>query len=183
MSFKLQRDRYIPLAVLSAMAILILVIVLYYRSMAVSAESEALVQHSHLVSSNLENMLYAMTNIDASSRAFIATGEETYLASWRSGTVDLKRHLEAVRVLTEDNPTQQAKLPALDRLVAEQTECDARFAVLPRVQGQDGAASAARIGARPQITNEFRRIVQAMQDEETALLDVRNADAKRRVVE
>jgi CHASE3 domain sensor protein len=53
--------------------------------MAVSAESEAWVQHSHLVSSNLENMLYAMTNIDASGRAFIATGEETYLDSWRLG--------------------------------------------------------------------------------------------------
>jgi PAS domain S-box-containing protein len=165
------------------MAILILVIVLYYRSMAVSAESEAWVQHSHLVSNNLENMLYAMTSIDASGRAFIATGEETYLASWRSGTVDLKRHLEAVRVLTEDNPAQQARLPALDRLVAEQSEFDARFAALPRVQGQDGAATAARTGDWPQITNEFRQIVRAMQDEETALLDVRTADAKRRLLQ
>ena len=90
------------------MAILILVIALYYRSMAVSAQSEAWVQHSHLVLKNLEDVLYAMTNIDASGRAFIATGEETYLDSWRSGMADLKQHLQAVRVLTWDNPAQQA---------------------------------------------------------------------------
>ena len=61
-----QSDRYLQIAFASAIAILILVIALYYRSMAVSRDSEAWVQHSHLVSGNLENMLYAMTNIDAS---------------------------------------------------------------------------------------------------------------------
>jgi PAS domain S-box-containing protein len=156
-------ERFIPLAVFSAMASLILVIALYYRSMAVSAESESWVQHSHLVSRNLENMLYAMTNIDASSRAFIVTGEETYLTSWRSSMADLKQHLEAVRVLTRDNPTQQARLPALDLLVTARGQ-------LRTAEGQ-------------RITDDFRQIVRAMQDEETGLLDVRTSTAKRRLLQ
>jgi PAS domain S-box-containing protein len=180
---KFKPHEYIPLAVTSAMAILILVVVLYYRSMAVSAESEAWVQHSHLVSSHLENMLYAMTNIDASGRAFMATGEETYLNSWRSGITDLKQHLQAVRVLTWDDPAQQARLPALDALVAERTQFDERINALPRTQGRQAAAQAVRSGEGPQLTNEFRQIVQVMQDEETQLLDGRTADAKRRLLE
>jgi PAS domain S-box-containing protein len=181
--FKFKPDQYIPVAVLSAMAILILVITLYYRSMAVSSESEAWVQHSHLVSSNLESMLYAMTNIDASGRAFIVTGEQSYLESCRASTADLKKHLEAVRVLTRDNPTQQARLPALDLLVAEQTRFDQRINALPRPEEQDASAKAARTGERPQITNDFRQIVQAMQAEETGLLDTRTADARRRLLQ
>jgi len=180
-SVKFRADRYITLAVVSAMAILILVIALYYRSMAVSAQSEAWVQHSHLVLKNLEDVLYAMTNIDASGRAFIATGEETYLDSWRSGMADLKQHLQAVRVLTGDNPAQQARLPALEALVAERTQFDQRIDALPRAEGEDASAKAVRTGQGSQITNEFRQIVQAMQDEETGLLDRRTADAKRRL--
>jgi len=180
-SVKFRADRYITLAVVSAMAILILVIALYYRSMAVSAQSEAWVQHSHLVLKNLEDVLYAMTNIDASGRAFIATGEETYLDSWRSGMADLKQHLQAVRVLTWDNPAQQARLPALEALVAERTQFDQRIDALPRAEGEDASAKAVRTGQGSQITNEFRQIVQAMQDEETGLLDRRTADAKRRL--
>ena len=181
--FKLKPDQYVPLAVISAMGILILVISLYYRSMAVSAESEAWVQHSHLVSSNLENMLYAMANIDASGRAFIATGDETYLESWRLGLADLKRHLEAVRALTVDNPEQQAKLPVLDMLVAERTQVDERIGASPRTQGKDGAAKVVGGGEQTQITKEFRQVVQGMQDDESGLLDRRTADAKRRLLQ
>ena len=181
--FKFKPERYVPLAVVSAMAILILVIVLYYRSMAVSAESEAWVQHSHLVSSNLENMLYAMSNVDASGRAFLATGEETYLDSRRLAMADLKEHLDAVRVLTRDSSAQQARLPALDVLVAERTQFDQQIDALPRAQGQDAAAIAARTGEGRQITIEFRRMVQAMQDEEGGVLDRRTADAKRRLLQ
>ena len=86
MKSRFNSDRYLQLAFASAMAILILVIVLYYRSMAVSRDSEAWVQHSHRVSSELDGMLYAMTNIDASGRAYLTTGAEPYLDSWRTGS-------------------------------------------------------------------------------------------------
>jgi PAS domain S-box-containing protein len=181
--FKFKPDRYIVLAVVSAMAILILVIALYYRSMALSADSEAWVQHTHRVSINLEDMLYAMTNIDASSRAFIATGEETYLDSRRLGVADLKQHLEAVRILTRDNPAQQARLPVLDVLIAERTQFDERIDALPRAQGLETAAQALRTGEGRQMTKDFRQIVQAMLDEEAGLLEIRTVDARRRLLQ
>jgi PAS domain S-box-containing protein len=176
-------DLYISLAFISAMAILVLVIAVSYRSIAVSSESEAWVLHSHRVSSNLDSMRYAMTNIDASGRAFIATGERPYLDSWRSSIADLKQHLGAVRALTRDNPAQQAMLPALDVLVAERTQFDERIDALPRAQALEAAIKAVRSTESPQITNEFRQIVKTMQDEETGLLERRTADAKRRLLQ
>jgi len=83
--------------------------------------------------------------------------------------------------LTGDNPAQQARLPALEALVAERTQFDQRIDALPRAEGEDASAKAVRTGQGSQITNEFRQIVQAMQDEETGLLDRRTADAKRRL--
>jgi PAS domain S-box-containing protein len=178
---KLISDRYLQLAFASAVAILILVIALYYRSMAVARESEAWVQHSHLVSVELHDMLYAMTNIDASGRAYLTTGAEPYLESWRTGLANLKQHTALVRTLTGDNPAQQARLPALDVLIAERTAFYERINALPRDEGRGAAAEAVRVGEGPRITNEFHDIVQSMQEEETGLLATRTADAKRRL--
>jgi PAS domain S-box-containing protein len=174
-------DRYLQLAFASAMAILILVIVLYYRSMAVSRDSEAWVQHSHRVSSELDGMLYAMTNIDASGRAYLTTGAEPYLDSWRTGIANLKQHMAMIRSLTSDNPAQQARLPALEVLIAERTAFYERINSLPRNEGRGAAAEVVRTGDGPRITNEFHDIVQTMQDEESGLLATRTADAKRRL--
>jgi PAS domain S-box-containing protein len=174
-------DRYLALAFASAMAILILVIALYYRSMAVSRDSEAWVQHSHRVSSELDGMLYAMTNIDASGRAYLTTGAEPYLDSWRTGIANLKQHMAMIRSLTSDNPAQQARLPALDVLIAERTAFYERINSLPRTEGRGAAAEVVRTGEGPRITNEFHDIVQTMQDEEAGLLATRTADAKRRL--
>ena len=180
---KIKSNRYIPLAIASALAILILVIALYYRSMAVSAEAEAWAQHSYLVSRNLDSLLYAMTNLDTSSRAFSALHEEGDLDSWRASVADLKQHLETVRVLTQDNPAQQARLASLDILLAERTQFDRRVDALPRAHGQDAAINVARPGEGAEIANAFRQIVQAMQDEEAGLLNRRTAAAKRQLLQ
>jgi PAS domain S-box-containing protein len=175
------KDRYLQIAFASAIAILVLVITLYYRSTAVSRDSEAWVQHTHQVSGELEDMLYAMTNIDASGRAYLTTGAQPYLESWRTGIANLKRHTAMIRSLTSDNPAQQARLPALDVLIAQRTEFYERINALPRTEGPGAAAEALRIGAGPRTTNEFHDIVQTMQDEEAGLLAKRTADAKRRL--
>src|ERR1700722_6070288 len=178
---KFKSDRYLQVTFASAVAILILVIALYYRSMAVSRDSEAWVQHSHLVSNNLGNMLYAMTNIDASGHAYLTTGAEPYLDSWRGGIANLQQRIAMIRSLTQDNPVQQARLPALDALIAERVQFYERINALPQAEGRGAAAEAIRIGEGPRITNEFHDTVQTMQDEEDGLLAKRTADAKRQL--
>ena len=181
MKSKFKSDRYLQVTFASAVAILILVIALYYRSMAVSRDSEAWVQHSHLVSNNLGNMLYAMTNIDASGHAYLTTGAEPYLDSWRGGIANLQQRIAMIRSLTQDNPVQQARLPALDALIAERVQFYERINALPQAEGRGAAAEAIRIGEGPRITNEFHDTVQTMQDEEDGLLAKRTADAKRQL--
>jgi PAS domain S-box-containing protein len=177
---KFKSDRYLQVAFASAVAILILVIALYYRSMAVSRESEAWVQHSHLVSNNLGNMLDAMTNIDASGHAYLTTGAQPYLDSWRGGIAGLKQRIAVIRGLTQDNPAQQARLATLDALVGERVRFYERINALPRTEG-GGDGEAIRTGAAPRTTSEFHDIVQTMQDDEDGLLATRTADAKRRL--
>src|SRR5580698_2371383 len=141
---RFKSDRYLQVAFMAAAAILVLVIALYYRSLAVSRDSETWVQHSHQVSGELQDMLYAMTNIDASARAYLTTGAEPFLDSWRTGLTNLKQHMAAVRTLTIDNPAQQARLPQLDVLIAQRTQFYERMNTLSRADGRSAAAEAVR---------------------------------------
>ena len=72
-------DRKVQLAFGSAIAILLIVAALSYRGMVISSESDRLVRHSHEVLENLQELLFAMQSIEASSRGFVLTGEEAYL--------------------------------------------------------------------------------------------------------
>ena len=80
-------NRKVQLAFGSAIAILLVVAAFSYRGMILSSESDRLVRHSHEVLENLQELLFAMQSIEASSRGFVLTGEESYLDSYRADIV------------------------------------------------------------------------------------------------
>lgn len=83
--------------------------------------------------------------------------------------------------MTADNAEQQGRLPALEKLVAQQIG-DAELIIgLRRTQGLEAAADAMRNGPGQQIGNDFQAGVRQLQDEELRLLGLRNDDAKQRL--
>ena len=168
-------DWYVRITFASAMAFLILIGVLSYHSTIVSNDSDEWVRHTRRVSANLDDMLYSITTIEASGAAYILTGDDSYLDLWRSSTANLEAKTATLHELTKDNPIQQARLPALDALVAQRVQFGARVIALRRERGLAAAAEQIRAGGSRGVTIEFRRLVQQMLDEESALLVQRTA--------
>ncbi len=125
-------DGYVQLGFGCAFVILTLVGALSYRTIAESSESDGWVKHTYLVSKTLDGMLAAMTRIESNDRAFILTGDESYLDSRRSGISDLRQRRPAVRNLTEDNPEQQARLLAVDALIVQRMQWGGKNEALRR---------------------------------------------------
>ncbi len=173
-------NRYAQLGFGCAFVILTLVGALSYRTIAESSESDGWVKHTYLVSKTLDGMLAAMTRIESNDRAFILTGDESYLDSRRSGISDLRQRTARVRDLTEDNPLQQARLPLVDALIAQRMQLGDRIQALRRSDGQNAAVKALGTGEDPRLTDEFLSVVRDMQDEEARLLVERTADAQSR---
>jgi PAS domain S-box-containing protein len=175
--------RKIQLAFASAVAILLVLGAVSYRSIVMSTESDRWVRHTHEVLETLQNLISDMSSIESSNRGFALTGEESYLESYRASVLRAAQDEAAVRNLTIDNPKQQLQLPALEELVARKIRFGDVVISLLRAKGLEAAGDAIRSGSGDRIMDELRGVVRNMQDAELGLLAVRNAESKRRLVQ
>jgi CHASE3 domain sensor protein len=79
--------RITHLGIGSAVAILLIVGASFYRSITVSREGDRRVAHTHEALENLEGLLSAMQDVDASCLTFVLMGDEQDLASYHSGVL------------------------------------------------------------------------------------------------
>ena len=183
MTIRSLSNRRLVFAFGAAVAVLLVVGAFSYRGIVVSRESDRWVRHSHEVLENLDELLFAVASIESSSRGFVLTGEDSYLASDHANISSAEQHLAAVRNLTVDNPDQQRWLPALERLVAQKIQFAEEAINLRRAKGLEAGSDAIRSGQGQRVMDEFQAVVRQLEDEELRLLAQRDADVKRRLVQ
>ncbi len=176
-------NRTVQIAFGSAILALLLVGVISYRVMVMSAESDLWVRHTHDVLEQLQDLLSSMQGAESSYRGFILTGEESYIASYRAAIVSAEQREAAVRKLTEDNPNQQPRLAALERLSAQKIQYAETIIALRQAGGLNAAADAVQGGSGQQIMDQYQGAIRGMQSEELRLLLLREADARRRITQ
>ncbi len=171
------------LAFASAVLALLVVAAVSYRGMLVSAESDRWVQHTHQVLENLQGLTSAIQNSEVSYAGFVLSGKESYFESYRSTIANAQQHETVIRNITLDNPSQQGRFPALEKLIAQKNQYGEMVMSLRRTSGLEAAADSVRTGAGQQITDEFQGVVRTMQDEELRLLAMRNAEARQHLIQ
>ena len=176
-------NRKVQLAFGSAILTLLVVGALSYRGMVVSGESDRWVRHTHEVLENLSDLLASMQNLESSARGFVLTGEESYLDSYRASIFQTEQKETIIANLTVDNSVQQRRITALERLAAQKIHLAETVIDLRRTKGMEAAVDAIQNGEGQRIMEDYREAIREMQDEEQRLLVLRNADAKRRLLQ
>ena len=177
--FKSLSDRVVQLAFGSAIAILLIVGGLSYRSIVTTGESTRWVQHTHDVLDNLHELQLAMETIASSVRGYLLVGDESYLDRYSAARLSLAQHAAAIRSLTADNPVQQRRILDLEGLAAKRLELADENINLRREHGISANSNANRAGPGLQIMVEYQAIVRQMQDEEHRLLLLRDAQTQQ----
>lgn len=72
------------------------------------------VNHTHEVLREFDLLWASSLGIVSGSRGYVITGDEKYLDSYYAGIKETKEHLQKVKALTKDNPTQQKSLQNLE---------------------------------------------------------------------
>jgi PAS domain S-box-containing protein len=175
--------RKVQLAFGTAVLALIVVGAIAYRSMVLSEESDHWVRHTHEVTENLQDLLYALKNVESSVRGFVLTGKESYVDTVRASSARTVQDQIVIARLTIDNPVQQHQLPELARLATHKIQRAEMVIVLRRAKGPAEAAEEIRTGPGQQLMVEFETVIRSMRDEELRLLVLRTTDSKRRVKE
>ena len=158
-----------------AVAILLVVGGLSYRSIVVTAEGARWVEHTHEVLENLQELQFAAETVASSVREYDLTGAESYLEPYRTGRLNVEQRTAAIRDLTEDNPEQQRRILILEKLTAESFARADENIDLRRNRGLGAAAELLRAGPGVLVPVEYQATVRQMQDEERRLMVLRDA--------
>jgi PAS domain S-box-containing protein len=171
----------IQLALGIAILALLAVGAVSYQVRVLSNESVRWVQHTHEVLENLQDLRLATETIESSYRGFALTGNESDLEPYHANVLMAKRHIAAIRNLTLDNPTQQRQIAEIEKLSGPEIQLGESVIALRETKGSNAAADLVQSRQSLQIVDEFGAKVRDAEVEERRLLELRDADAARRV--
>jgi PAS domain S-box-containing protein len=176
-------NRAVQRAFGSAIVAVLIVSAISYRGMASAGASDELVRHTHEVIENLQDLVLEMRRVESSDRGFLLTGDENALRSYHDAVARAEQIETTIRNLTVDNAAQQRNITTLAGLADQKIQFAESVIELRRTKGMDVAADYLRTGDGERIMSEFQIAVQEMEVEELRLLRLRDADAKRRLLQ
>jgi signal transduction histidine kinase len=162
-----------------ALAILILVGVLSYRSMLHSDEDRQWVTHTHQVLEKLDAVLTNMLDIETGARGYVLTGDASYLEPYNNALEQVRQNVKNVRELTADNPVQQRALDPLEPMISARVEAARDLIEIRTRQGLATGAESVRSGPGKQFMDQIRGQLAEMRQEENRLLKSRTEEAEK----
>jgi PAS domain S-box-containing protein len=158
---------------------LLVVGVVFYRSLIASAQSDLWVRHTHEVLAHLESLLLATTIVQTGYRGFALSGIEALEPSSASKSL-IDQEQKILQALTADNPNQRRRLATLADLAQQTNRLGDTLVRMRRTGDPERVTELVRQGQGERILSEFRTITGAMEDEEHRLLLERSTDSERR---
>ncbi|HEX3717125.1 MAG TPA: CHASE3 domain-containing protein [Verrucomicrobiae bacterium] len=165
-----------------ALAILAIIGVVAYQSIAKLTDTADWVAHSHQVMETLESVLSTMNDAETGQRGYLLTGEDDYLAPYTAAQRAIDGQVKTLRELTQDNPSQQRRLDVLEPLISGK---DGKFAELletidlrkDKTKGFEAALAVIRTNKGKNTMDDIRKVIDEMKNEETTLLKKRSDEA------
>jgi methyl-accepting chemotaxis protein len=149
-----------------------------YVSTAKVNETNGLVTHTYEVMNGTETVLALLIEAESAGRGFILTADDEFLHPSPEETARRAHdQIEALRRLTTDNPTQQARVASLDRIGNDRLEALKQAVDARRHGGLPDAVSVIKQRRGKEAMDEVRRIVNEMKADESRLLRDRQHEA------
>ena len=168
------------LALVPALLVLLIGALAYERARSVVADVEA-ADRGHAVVEASGALLTRAIDAETGQRAYLVTGQETFLDPYRGARDDIRRFADSLRKLTRGNLAQTARLDTIQKLISD------RFALLDTgiIQRRSGATAAA-LSPEPLLAgkrkmDQLRLAVGNLQTHERAILAGRNVSERQSV--
>ncbi len=180
-SHRLRRDAsFLRRTALFGSAFLVLVILtrLLYGNIAREKDRQEWVTHAYQVVGAIQGLTANLLDAETGHRGYLSTGDESYVEPLQAALLEGRSALESLRQLTAGNPTQQAKLDTLNRLLEAKFSELQRTLALRRKEGLEVPLAAIRTGELRRLTSESRAVLRAMESDGRALVAERTQEAE-----
>jgi len=138
------------------------------------------VNHTLQVLNDIEEVLLSITTAESEARTYFVTEDETFVTSFENAQASVGEHLQSVRTLTADNPTQQQLLDEVELLVNERLLLLRQLVEAQQRGGVEEREQVSIPGRGRTAMNAVRDATNAMKDVENALLSDRAEVAQLR---
>ncbi|WKB55730.1 methyl-accepting chemotaxis protein [Eleftheria terrae] len=146
--------------------------------------ADAINTHTYVVLGKAEAMLAGMVNMETGARGFLLSGAEGHLEPWQAGQKEFDANWTALKELTSDNPTQQARLDQLKALHLQFKSVLEGLITQRRQVASGGTTIDALVaefgqGKDKAAMDGFRSLERELSDMERQLLAQRSAEVER----
>ena len=161
-----------------ALAILLLIGVLSYRSNRSLVENQDAILRGQAVLTGLDELMVEVLEAESAARGFMIAGEKFFLDPY-SLTTQVNATVARMRTLLSDNFQQRQQLESVNALIAEKLAFHSRMIELRRKSGEQAGLDLFVTGRGQVLRDQIRERVDAMGDEEDRILRDRTAAARR----
>src|SRR5688500_18696767 len=157
-----------------ALAILLLIGAVAYRSTSNLIEAANQRAHTHNVLLQLENFFSHLQDAQSGGRGYIITGEDRFLEPYTLALEKINQGLNEIRKLTVDNPNQWRRLQALSPLVSTELAVLKKIIELRKEKGFKEAMQEVSMGHGERVMNDIRKLIDEIEGDEKELLKQRS---------
>jgi methyl-accepting chemotaxis protein len=157
-----------------ALAILVLIGAVAYRSTSNLIEAANQRAHTHLVLEQLENFFSHLKDAQLGERGYIITGEERFLEPYTVALEKIDQGLNEIRKLTIDNSNQWRRLQVLSPLVTSELAVLKKTIEIRKEKGFKEAVQEVSTGRGEKVMNDIRKLIDEIQGQEKELLKQRS---------
>jgi len=133
------------------------------------------VEHGYQITAHLESAYVTLKDAESGQRAYLFTGDESFLDPLKTATDKFRAQLDRLESLTTDNPSQQARLERLETLGGERINVLWYRVRLKQERGAEAARQEVIAAPGRQKMTEIYSLVEEIRRGEESLIIQRRA--------
>ena len=170
---KISIDRKILIGFIVCSGILVVVAIISFRNSKRFTEANQLVNHTHEVLHELEQVLVSTINAETGARGFVITGRESFLEPFDSAKINAYRHIERTGQLTRSNSEVQRILVQVEKLIHRRFAHLENYIQLRKAGNFEQAKAVVGTGGGKELQDQVRTLIDNARTIEKTLLTER----------
>jgi PAS domain S-box-containing protein len=163
-------ERKVTLGFGAAVFILCVIGIVSYKSIQQFITTSGWDDHSRTVLATIAEVSSEATNVESSSRGFVITGDDSYVARYQAAADRVVAKLHELRELTIDNRRQQERIDRLEPLILNKIAVMRNTIDAKRSGGLEAAQHLVKAGDGARAMDELRGVLVEMKLSEDRLL-------------
>lgn len=153
-----------------ALAILVLIGVVFYQNTIVSNNNRSILKNTYKKLDSLGEILYDIKDAEIGQSSYIFTGEKLYLKPYQAALANVDQEIAKLKSLTADQPNQRQQIATLESLITAKLTELKRTIDLRQNKGLEAALQLLMRNNDQHLMDDINQMIDEMENDQRKLL-------------